>query len=333
MKKILQVLGGTVLLKARKLSFLLFLLLSFFRQETSGQVVSATAKSDTTTILIGQQFNLRLELSHPKGQQVDWINIPDTLGKLEIVQKSSIDTLQGDASVLRRKQVLTFTCFDSGFYVIPPFQFIFKQTGDTATFVAETAPMLITVNTIPVDTTKAIRDIKAPVEVPWTLADFLPYLGIVILLGLLVWLIIYLYKKRKKKEPLYTPVAVTRPAHEIALEELKKLEEEKLWQHGNFKLYHTRLTDIIRLYIENRWQIPALEQTTDEILDGFSAGMLNEELFGKLKSTLQIADLVKFAKLEPVVYENEQSLTNAYELIRLTAKRTLSDEADKEAGT
>jgi len=309
--------------KPRAAAFMPAVMISFFSLLTSfaawSQGVTATAKSDTTTILIGQQFNLRLELTHSKNQSVPWIEIPDTIGKLEVVQKSKIDTLASDSSVLVRRQTLTITGFDSGFYVITPFRFAFSQPGDTAEYAAETDPLLITVNTIPVDTTKAIKDIKGPVEVPWTLADFLPYIGGVIVAALLVWLIYYLVRKYRKKPVEHVPVVPSRPAHEIAIEELKKLEEEKLWQQGNFKSYHTRLTDVIRNYIENRWQITALEQTTDEILAGFSKGMLTDELYLKLKYLLENADLVKFAKLQPVAYENEQSLANAYEFVRLTA--------------
>lgn len=323
----------TIKLK-RKICFFSFGLLLFFfinNSEVVGQGFNAEVTSDTTTILIGQQFNLQLILSHPKAQVVNWIDIPDTLGKLEVVNKSALDTLPSDPALLRLRQVLTITCFDSGYYVIPPFQFSYKQAGDTTSLIAATRPLLITVNTIPVDTTKAIKAIKAPVEVPWTLADFLPYIGIVILLALLIWLVLFLKKKFKKKEVLFTPTIPTRPAHEIALEELKKLEDEKIWQQGDFKQYHTRLTDIIRQYIENRWQIPALEQTTDEIVAGFSKGMLPAELLEKLRSTLQMADLVKFAKMVPVAYENEQSISIVYEIVRLTAETPMSANEAKEA--
>ena len=66
-----------------------------------------------------------------------------------------------------------------------------------------------------------------------------------------------------------------RPAHEIALEELNKLDAEKIWQQGNFKSYHTSLTDIIRMFIEHRWQVNAMELTTDEILQHSFASQLN----------------------------------------------------------
>ena len=312
---------------------LLVWMMALFAPATAlSQGVNATAKADTTTLLIGQQFNLDLILSHPKSQPISWIDIPDTIGKLEIVQKSKIDTVQGDASLLIRKQTLTFTCFDSGFYVITPFRFIYHQPGDTTTLSAETQPLLVTINTIPVDTTKAIKDIKGPVEVPWTFADFLPYIGGVIALALLAWLVYYLVRKYRKKPAITAPVVPSRPAHEIALEELNRLEAEKLWQQGNFKMYHTRLSDIIRGYIEHRWQIPALEQTTDEILSGFSKGMLTEELYQKLKYTLEMADLVKFAKLQPVAYENEECMAHSFAIVRQTAKSSLQAEERKEAG-
>lgn len=305
---------------AGRLLILPVVITAFSALQTFSQGIVAVAKTDTTTILIGQQFNLQLQLSHSKNLNIQWVEIPDTLGKLEIIQKSGIDTITVDAANLSRRQTLTFTCFDSGFHVIPPFQFSYRQAGDTTVHVAETRPLLITVNTIPVDTTKAIKEIRGPVEVPWTLADFLPYIGGVILLALAGWGIWYYLKKRKKKTVHAAPAIPTRPAHEIALESLRKLEEEKIWQQGNHKLYHTRLTDILRTYIEHRWQLPALEQTTDEILAGFSKGMMTEELFAKLRIVLETADLVKFAKMQPVAYENEQCMADGYDFVKRTAK-------------
>ncbi len=322
-----SVFHAVLYLAAGWVAFILLPAISF------AQGISATATSDTTTILIGQQFNLKLELTHPKNQSINWIDIPDTLGKLEIVSKSKIDTLPVNGALLSRRQTLTFTCFDTGYYVIPPFVFAYRQSPDTATLLAETRPLLVTVNTIPVDTTKAIRDIKGPVEVPWTLSDFLPYIGAVILAALLIWLILYLRKKFKKEKVITAPVIPARPAHEIALEELKKLEDEKIWQQGDMKQYHTRLTDILRAYIENRWQLPAMEQTTDEILGGFTKGMLTADLYEKMRITLQAADLVKFAKLQPVAYENEQSMAFAVEIVKLTAKTPMSAQEAREAAT
>jgi hypothetical protein len=85
-------------------------------------------------------------------------------------------------------------------------------------------------------------------------------------------------------------------------------------------LYHSRLTDILREYIENRFKIQAMEQTTDEILFGFRNAAVDEESKHKLKQVLSLADLVKFAKEQPLPNENESSLSNVYDFIHGTKR-------------
>ncbi|MEO5571390.1 MAG: hypothetical protein ABIT08_09405 [Bacteroidia bacterium] len=299
--------------------FLLATLFIFSFNTIYAQIFSATAKIDSNEILIGKQAHITLEVTHPKNQKIQWAVIPDTLGKVEIVDKSKIDTaFTADSSSIVNRQQLIITCFDSGYYVIPPFRFIDPSNTDSTNNFAETQPLLFTVKTIPVDTTKAIRAIKAPVEVPFSFEDLLPYLLGVLILAAIVITTILLYKKFKKKPVVKVYEKPKRPAHEIAIEELKKLQEEKLWQKGDFKSYHTRLTDIIRLYLWHRFDLNAMEMTTDEILSAHVIKQVNEESFSKMKYMLELADFVKFAKVIPIANENEQSLANAYDFVNTT---------------
>lgn len=298
------------------------------------QNFSATAKIDTNAIVIGQQIKLTLQLTQAKNTVINWVAVPDTLSKIEIVNKSKIDTtLSVDSTSIIRSQQFTITCFDSGYYVVPPFRFVDNNNPDTLTNFAETLPLLLAVNTVAVDTTKAIRDIKGPVTVPWSLEDFLPW--IIGVLGLIILLIAgyYFYQKYTRKPVLIEKEKPKRPAHEIALEELKKLEEEKIWQQGNFKFYHTRLTDIIRAYLWHRYDINAMEMTTDEVLESHSIKQVDSESVGKLKYMLELADLVKFAKVIPVVNENEQTLAYGYDFVTATKLIELKAENKKEAAS
>ena len=302
-----------------KKSFSLFPILFFFCFKIYSQSFSAVAKIDSNEILIGKQAHVTLELTHSKNQKIQWAEIPDTLGKVEIIEKSKIDTIRSsDSTSIVNRQQFTITCFDSGYYVIPPFRFTDPANADTSTNFAETQPMLFTVKTIPVDTTKAIRKIKGPVEVPFSFEDLLPYLIGFWILAAVILTIIFLIKKFNKKSVVKVFEKPKRPAHEIAIEELNKLQEEKLWQKGDFKSYHTRLTDVIRLYLWHRYDINAMEMTTDEILSTNSIKQLNEESVSKLKYMLELADFVKFAKVIPIANENEQSLSNAYHIVNAT---------------
>src|SRR5207237_6773810 len=124
---------------------------------------------------------------------------------------------------------------------------------------ALTEAQLISVRTIPVDTTKAIKDIKPPLDVPFTFREALPYIISAIILAILVIVIVRLLRK-KKKSPVEIKVKVpTRRPHEIAMEALKQTEAEKLWQQGFFKRYNSNVSEIIRTYIEYRFGIYAFE--------------------------------------------------------------------------
>ncbi len=138
-------------------------------------------------------------------------------------------------------------------------------------------------------------------------------------------IIIYLIVKYliKSKPPIVAVNIPKIPAHIIAFEKLEKLKQEKLWQEGKLKLYHITLSEIVREYIENRFKIQALEQTTDEILFGFRNLAIDDESRIKLKQILILSDLVKFAKEQPSPNENEMSLTNAFDVVKGTMREEL----------
>ncbi|HNR20872.1 MAG TPA: hypothetical protein PKN75_13720 [Bacteroidia bacterium] len=312
--------------------FLLSLLhcLFFVSQNTLAQSVTASATLDTSVILIGQQTKLHLVVTHPKSVQVQFPFVPDTLSKVEFISKSKIDTISSDANNITRKQDITLTAWDSGFYVITPFIFTYKNAGDTTSLTAETQPLLLTTNVIPVDTTKAIRDITKPIAVGLSWQEMLPYI-IAALAVLLIIGIIYYLKKRKVAVPeIITPKIPLKPAHIIAIAELDALKEEKLWQQGYFKQYHTRITEIIRAYLGRRYNVDALEMTTDDILNHSQINHLNNTNFEQVKYLLQLADLAKFAKAQPLALENEQALSSAYLFVDATKEQTVKHAEKKE---
>lgn len=293
---------------------LAFLIFSCFACNAAAQSI-ATARVDSNKIMVGQAVQLEVELKQNRNQNIPWIQLPDSIGRIEIIAKSKIDTVtNADASILHRKQTFTVSAYDSGYYIIPPLSFFLN--GDTAQKIAETNPLLISVFTVAVDTTKPIRDIRGVVEVPLTWRDYLPWiLGVI---GVLIAVIIgyYLYHKFTKRIiPLLEKKITLRPAHEIALEDLKKLDAEKLWQQGNFKSYHTQLADIIRQFIENRWVVTAMELTTDEILQHSFVLNTSNASREQLANVLRLADMVKFAKAQPIANDNEQSMRVANEFV------------------
>ena len=308
---------------------LIFILFFSVSLNSSAQTI-ATAKVDSNKILIGQAANIEIELKQNRSQTIPWFQLPDSIGKLDIISKSTIDTIKNsDPAILDRKQVLTVSAYDSGYFVVPPFEFY--NNGDTSQKAAETNPLLISVYVVPVDTTRPIKDIRGVVEVPLTWRDYLPWI-LGILGGIILAFIGYYFYQKRKNRPIFIleKKIPKRPAHEIALEELNKLDAEKVWQQGNFKSYHTRLTDIIRQFIEHRWGVNAMEFTTDEILQHSFATQLSNASREQLAIMLRLADMVKFAKAQPLANENEQSMRSAYDFVNANAPQLFAPEEKKE---
>lgn len=301
--------------------FILFLFFASINTVYFVHAQNATAvfELDTNRILVGQQINGKLRFSIPSNYQAQWPVVPDTLQGVDFITKGTVDTLKSnDASIFTREQKLTLTAFDSGYYVITPITFKYHKPGDTATYIAETKPLLLTVNLIPVDTTKAIRDIKGPIEVGITWQEIALYAGIAFAFIAVVWLIIYLARRKKVIPVEIKEEKIKRPAHEIALEKLQQLQEAKLWQQGNIKQYYTGISDTVREYISNRWNIDAMERTTDELMHSSFIQRVSGETYNRIKSLLTISDLAKFAKYTPIASENEQTMSDAFAFVNET---------------
>jgi len=282
-----------------------------------GQSVKVKAELDTTRILIGDQVNLWLMLEHPEGMKVDFPVITDSLaGKIEVLSTSRPDTISKTNRVLTIRQRLLATSFDTGFFIITPFVFKFNNQLDSV----QTQAISLEVLGMPVDTTKGITDIKPPYEIKVSFMEILPYISVGLILALIMFFYLrYLRKRRSVKEIIDKPSPPPIPAHILALEQLDELVREKLWQQGKIKLYYSRLTDIVRQYIELRFGVPAMEETTEDIMRDFTHGkQVREEIRIELKSLLELADLVKFAKWNPVAEENEASQQSAYDFILRT---------------
>jgi hypothetical protein len=318
---------NTYKLHFNKLVLLLVLLCISFT--SFAQEIKATAKLDSNAIQIGQQVKLQLSVQYrvDKGKQIkiQWPQITDTIRKeVEVVNQSKIDTIIPDKNnpfQFIQSKILYITSFDSGYWAIPPFKFIIND--DTNGILTDA--LLLQVNTVAVDTTQAIKDIKPPFAENYTWLDWLKdhmYIVYWTIAGILIIVIsIYVIRYLQKIKPPMVLVETPKiPAHIIAYEKLEKLKNDKLWQEGKLKQYHSSLTDILREYIENRFKIQALEQTTDEILYAFRNVAIDDESKSKLKQVLILADLVKFAKEEPLSTENEMSLTNSYDFVNGTKR-------------
>lgn len=301
-------------------SFLFSLL--FLASLQAQPVVTATL--DTTSILIGDQVKLQLSAQFPIGMSVSPpdLSVLDSSSTIEILDGTKWDTVRKSPDILCQ-QSLTLTVFDSGAFYIPAIPFQYQEKIKKGT--VNTNRLLIEVGTIEADST-ALAPIKPIIQEPLKFEDFLPFiiglLSLFILIGLGYWI----YKKRKAKT-LPPPPEIILPAHEIALKQLTELKAEKLWQQGEVKEYQSRLTHIVRAYIENRYDVQALESTTDEIIQQIKPLDVEEHFKTQLREMLQMADLVKFAKAKPPVDVHQRLMDEAEDFVIKTQKKIVTTES------
>src|SRR5436190_3551644 len=280
----------------------LYILLPLLSASVFAQQKQVKASIDTTRNKIGAQFNLTIKaeadtsavVAFPKGNH---------FGGLEVIRSYVIDTvIKNGRYELIKKYGLTQ--FDSGKYGIPPLKVLINKKP----FLTE--PILVEVSNVAVDTLKQkMYDIK-PIAPASSESIWIQILKWFFLLYVLSGICVFLYWwfiKRKKGEK--TEEIVFKSPIEKATTLLNTLEQKQLWQRGEIKSYYSELTDIARNYIEEAIEIPAMESTTTELIQGLRiASMkkkmtLSQETIENLERVLQQADLVKFAKSKPLDFE------------------------------
>lgn len=265
------------------------------------------AEIDTTNIRIGEQFNLKITISETKNVILPKLQLKG----LEVIDSTKIDTIKN--SLIRR---YILTGFDSGAFYIPQQQIFVKNQAYL------TDSLLVNVATVPVDTTKIKKyPIKSIKSEPYTFDDFKMYIYIALAILAIIAFWIYWFVIRKRKEEEEAPTYRTLPPYEEAIYRLNELDEKLLWQNNKVKEYYSELTEIVRGYIERELKVPALENTTDEVLsmlkDFKDAETIqtSKETIDKLKDLLREADLVKFAKSKPLAPEIEDDRKDAEYII------------------
>lgn len=290
---------------------------------SQAQEYQAKAVLDSNRILIGDQIHVDFTVTAPQNATF----IVPTVTQ-EVLGASGIDLVSGSATdttingqMVSYHQQWTITAFDSGAYVFPSIPVLSADSQ----LLAQSQPLPFFVNTVAVDTTAAIRDIKGIAKVPLTFKEILPYLLITLaaaaVIALLVWFIL---KHERKNKPQQKVVKKSKPKEKpdiTALKELEKLKLKKLWQSGQVKQYYSELTDIIRTYIDGRYDINAMEMITADILKELDDAGLPHKLHQELEQTLTTADLVKFAKMEPLPDDHDRCFKQAVNFVQETAEQ------------
>lgn len=292
--------------------FLLILSVSASSQVTIDQ------KVDTMQILIGEQTKLTLSVTlDGRSHKVSFPGFSErqciTPG-VEVLETGRTDSVDLDNNMVRYSKSYTLTSFDEKLYCIPS-QSI---TVDGKSY--KTKALALKVMTVPVDTVHADKFFppKDVQDNPFSWAEWRAVFGLSVLFVLILLSAVYLVYVFKTNRPVVKPMRLVKKlsAHQKAINDIEKLKEERVALSDDQKTYYTRLTEILRQYIAERFKFDAMEMTSSEIIDRLRKE--DSVAVDEMVSLFRTADLVKFAKYSVLVNENDRNLVNAISFVNDT---------------
>ena len=315
-----------------RLSFKILLIL-LFCASTSGYCVAANvvvkASMDSAYIVMGKTTPMHIEILqgvNDMGYMPQTKN--DTLtSAVEVAGITKADTIDLGNDRRQIRFDLILQSFDSGLYTLPPILYL---VGKDSFFTEE---MALKVLPVPVDTLQTVHDYAPVVEPDTRFFDYLPDVVTdywwAFLLAILLGLLVYFYFKyfRKKELPqIFKKKEV--PPYELAISSLEKLRAENLCENGREKEFYTRLTEILRIYLDGRFGINAMEMTTTQIVESLNNNNDTRDASTTMEAVLHIADFVKFAKVRPLPDDNNKAFENALSFVETTKPIPVAAETD-----
>ncbi|MBQ5895745.1 MAG: hypothetical protein IIW75_04145 [Bacteroidaceae bacterium] len=269
---------------------------------------------DTKEMRIGEQVKLTVELSVDTGYVVD-VKIPNSLtNDIEVLDKKEHTTTDNGRDVYMNE--CTITSFLDAHQVIPP---IIATVNDDIYYTNSTS---LLVNSVPIDTAnlKNIKGFNPVWEVELTWEDYRDTVYLSFLLLVFAILLYWIVVRYIKNKPIMHTVKVKPrdPSHLTALQKIDEINNDQALQgEESVKDYYTRLTDTLREYMQNRYNFNAADMTTAEIIDNLLR-FNDQEAIREVKELLEVADLVKFAKMQPSQHENYRNMHNAIDFVNAT---------------
>ncbi len=271
------------------------------------QEVGLTASSERKNLRLGEPVIVTITARVPAAL--------DTLGPIPTDSVGLFEVLSVTKEEDEHRWSFRLMTIDTGTVFLPPIGFAYTTRGDSTAKTAYANSLAFTVSGVTVAPDADIKDIRPPLSAPWTWEDLWPFLLVAVLLAG-GW---YAYRRYRAAHPVGMEELPPAPAvapHVQALKELRLLEEKQLWQQGKVKEYYSEATEIVRRFFEGRWNIPALEMTSDEILHALRSTKEAEALGVSLGSFFIRADMVKFAKAQPTPDNHREELEEAFSIVR-----------------
>lgn len=322
--------------KINRIWLLILLLLGVI--ELQGAPLSISAKLDSVNIMMGKINTLHLDIVEHEGTQ-GTLSIFNQIDRargyalvcgdsVEIRTDYIIDTVKLGSGRIQLNYTIPIQAFDSGTFTLP--KFIYKAGRDSV------KSNSLTFNVVPVnvnidDPIAGFDNVHKPDGERWYdgIPDWiLDFWWIFIIIAIAICAFYYgLRNYSKKGLPFIIPKQQPKP-WELALDSLKRLKSRKLWEQGMEKEYFTELTDILRIYLYERFGINAMEMTTRQIMDKILQSDIKDKK-DYVKQILNVADFVKFAKVRPLPADSIAAYENARKFVEETIPVEKEEEAPK----
>ncbi len=299
----------------RKHILILILILLGFNSYAQTYTVKAT--TDSLEYLIGDFIHYKISVEVPDSTEAFVPTVKDSLKDLVLLKQNQSEIKLNNGN---KKIIFDYTLagYDSLDVTIPEVPVIIREKSKRKIDTLFTNKVKLFVSKVKTDPKKDIKDVKDILTIPY---DWLQLLLIILGILILLALAYFVYKKffkNKNEESQLEKIKVILPPHKIAYKKLMELENERLWQQGKIKEYHSKLTEIIREYFENRFGFNSLEMTSAETLDELRKYSVTDEAWEITRKFLEDADMVKFAKFQPMPKVNAEMMKYAYKIIDLT---------------
>ena len=281
--------------------------------------VQVDVKLDSLQMFIGQQMDLTLSVTLDAKQKLQLPDIKkgqELIPDIEVVEVGKPDTaVLNDGKRLTVSQAYTITAWDSAFYYLPPM--MVKVDGTEY----ESKSLALKVYTIDVDTLH-LDNFFPPngiMELPfmWEEWRMVMFGSLLFLLMLACIGVLYYHVKHGKPIVRFIRRKKKLPPHQVVMDEIERIKNERKWAEEDSKEYYTLLTDTLRNYIRDRYGFNAMEMTSSEIIEKLISEN-NEEALDELREIFRTADLVKFAKWSTLINENDANLVAAVEYVNQT---------------
>jgi hypothetical protein len=261
-------------------------------------LIEVRASADPTSITVGDPIVYTLTITHAENVPIVAPVALDNLGAFEVLDFQPLPVSKTEG-MINQSYRFTITVYDTGAYLIPSFPVSYQlpdSVGSEHYQIIEADPIAIRVNSVIDAENPELADIRPPRALPGGYR-WLWLLPALLLAAAAIWY--FFFRNRNRNTGKIFKKETIRPAHEIALEALDSLLQSDLIAKERYKTFFSELSNILRRYIENRFFISAMEETTTEIAQSLQENNISPEATSLAVQALQHCDLVKFARFIP----------------------------------